>query len=52
MTKIKACERKCKHKFQDTQYGKHVRVHNSLHKDNRIVVVGWRCTVCGNTVLN
>jgi hypothetical protein len=31
----------CSHKFQDSEYGKGQRVHNSCVK-------GYRCTVCGN----
>lgn len=39
-TEIRQCA--CKHKFQDRQYGKQMRVHN-VSKDNAL-----RCTVCGN----
>jgi hypothetical protein len=40
---IKRCI--CKHEFQDKQYGKDMRVHNTCEKGGR--VVGSRCTVCG-----
>lgn len=31
----------CKHEYQDKEYGKGNRVHNSCAK-------GYRCTVCGD----
>ena len=43
MTAIKEC--KCKHKFQDEQYGKGNRVHNLAEKGFN-GSTGWRCTVC------
>ena len=39
-TKVMFCS--CTHKFQDSQYGKNLRVHNLGPK-------GYRCTVCGRT---
>lgn len=41
MTEIKQCT--CKHEFQDVEYGKGMRVHNSNEKSE------WKCTVCGST---
>jgi len=41
---IKKCT--CKHLYQDSKYGKGLRVHNksrSVRKDG----VAWTCTVCG-----
>ncbi len=40
-TVIKSCT--CKHEYQDTKYGKGMRVKNSMHG-------GYRCTVCGKEV--
>lgn len=40
MTKILPCH--CKHEYQDKQYGKDLRVHNSVNKKINV----WRCTVC------
>lgn len=37
----KRCD--CHHPFQDSRYGKGVRVHNPI-RSNRLK---WRCTVCG-----
>lgn len=43
MTAIKEC--RCKHKFQDEQYGEGNRVHNFAEKGFN-GSTGWRCTVC------
>lgn len=37
---IRVC--KCKHSFQDKEYGRQQRVHNPVRGG------GWRCTVCGD----
>lgn len=34
----------CKHKFQDKEYGKGIRLHNSCGVNGE----KWRCTVCGD----
>lgn len=39
--KITACT--CKHEYQDTKYGKQMRVHNPFKKGDSF---GHRCTVC------
>lgn len=33
----------CKHKFQDKEHGKQMRVHNPMGEDKYFK---WRCTVC------
>ena len=44
-TSIKSCE--CKNEYQDSKYGKRMRVKNSmLGKTGG----GYRCTVCGKEV--
>jgi len=43
MTKILPCN--CKHEFQDKLYGKGMRVHNQMTKENKLG--DWRCTSCG-----
>lgn len=40
-TQIITCT--CEHEFQDKEYGKGMRVHNSMSSDKG----DWRCTVCG-----
>lgn len=37
----KRCD--CYHPFQDSRYGKGVRVHNPMQSN----LFKWRCTVCG-----
>lgn len=37
----------CKHEFQDSMYGKGIRLFNSCG-DSKIT--GYRCTVCGNKI--
>jgi len=44
MTKILLCS--CKSEYQDTKYGRQMRVHNQKKKDKE--EKGWMCTVCGN----
>lgn len=39
---VKPCS--CHHPYQDSIYGKGMRLHNPFKKDND---VGYRCTVCG-----
>jgi len=47
MTKILFCT--CEHEYQDKQYGKHMRVHNSKKpKDGMNRPTDFRCTVCGS----
>lgn len=41
MTSLKKCI--CTHDFQDKHYGKNIRVHNTIVKNN----LEHRCTVCG-----
>lgn len=41
MSKTAILPCKCKHDFQDKQYGKGMRVHNFTEKSEK-----WRCTVC------
>lgn len=43
--KVMGCS--CQHAFQDSQYGKGQRVHNSI-KVAQGQAARWRCTVCGN----
>jgi len=38
--RLMACT--CEHEYQDSKYGKHVRVHNFQDK-----LQTWQCTVCG-----
>jgi hypothetical protein len=45
MTKKMKC--KCKHEFQDKEYGKGIRLFNRAGTDN---LHKWRCTVCLNEV--
>lgn len=47
MTKLMVCT--CSHQFQDVTYGTKMRVYNSRHPAGKTALVGWRCTVCGNT---
>ena len=42
MTKVMQCS--CTSDFQDKEYGKNMRLFNSMGKDDK---GGWRCTVCG-----
>ncbi len=42
-TKIISCN--CEHEYQDSKYGKKMRVHNCGEGKDKTVV---RCTVCGN----
>ena len=39
------CENCKPHEFQDTKYGKNVRVFNSAGSKETLK---WRCTCCGN----
>jgi hypothetical protein len=34
----------CEHEFQDKEYGKNMRAHNSISNEKK---PAWRCTVCG-----
>ena len=42
---ISVCDNKCKHPFQDDEYGRGVRVMNLTRKGSGNV---YRCTVCGH----
>ena len=44
--KILKC--KCKHDFQDKQYGEGMRVHNQCTKKPTAAKPGVKCTVCGS----
>lgn len=44
-TKVLPCS--CKHAYQDSAYGKQMRVHNYGPKAAN-KAPGWRCTVCAH----
>jgi hypothetical protein len=49
-TAIKRCvNAQCTSVFQDTQYGKHMRLHNRTKQKEDKSQQGWRCTVCEMT---
>jgi hypothetical protein len=35
----------CEHPYQDTIYGKEIRVHNLVAAAKSVMLI-WRCTVC------
>ena len=45
-TMIKKC--KCRHLFQDKQYGPGMRVHNQAKNRSTNAYTDWVCTVCEN----
>lgn len=45
MTKVMQCS--CASEFQDSQYGKNMRLFNIMGKDG---TAGYRCTVCGKEI--
>ncbi len=38
----------CKHKWQDKEYGKGMRLHNGCYRGLGNTLMGYRCTVCGD----
>lgn len=45
---MKLMQCKCKHSFQDQQFGEGVRAHNPLTKKPTSQNPGHKCTVCGS----
>ena len=48
MAESKVMKCSCKHEFQDSVYGKNMRVFNPIGKSQDR---GYRCTVCGKEML-
>lgn len=46
MTKVLLCG--CASAFQDSRYGKGMRVHNRTKQNKKEIERMWRCTVCGH----
>jgi hypothetical protein len=45
---MKLMQCKCKHSFQNEQFGKSVRAHNPCTKKPTPQKPGYKCTVCGS----
>lgn len=45
---MKLLKCKCKHSFQDKEFGEGIRAHNPLTKKPTAQRPGMKCTVCGS----